>query len=352
MPHSSGGGSHGGGSHYSGGGHSSHGGYSGGGGDDFISFTNTRVSRKPYRFCSTYCYYVNKKPVYFYADFSAKDFKQSAGELVLKIVIWLLVCPMFFITSIWMFKGSIKTPKKLTGNYDTEIIIEDNINVISKSEEKELKSVLKEFYKETGIVPAVVTVNNEEWRTTGNLEGYAYKDYLDRFKDEKHWLIVYSEPEDPDPSFVDWYWEGMQGNDTDDILTSKKTKAFTDDLQKDLLKEKTSVGEALIASFEEITGKAMKTDVNIGLMLFSFVPAGIGVLLTIYFFDIHPIRKAMLKKAIRVSTNSTLPKEQTCRFCGGIYVVGCHLECPHCGGALEPHDYTVDAQGNVKEVLH
>ena len=351
MPHSSGGGSHGGGSHHSSGGsyhsHSSGGGSSSGS----IDFSTTRVSSKPYRFCSTYCYYENKKPVYFYSDYGAKDRKTSAGQIIGKIFVWLLVCPMFFITSIWMLSGSVKVPKKLAGNYDKNIIVEDNIDVISKSEEKELKRVLKDFYKETGIVPAVVTVSNEKWKNSGTLETYAYKDYLDRFSDEKHWLIVYSEPEEPNPDFVDWHWEGMQGDDTDNILTDKKTADFTDDLQKYFLKDDISVGKALILSFEDITGKAMKSDVRVGLILFSLVPGGIAVWLTIFFFDIHPIRKAKLKKAFRVSRDSKIPQEQTCRFCGGIYVVGCHLSCPHCGGALEAHDYTVDDQGNVKEVL-
>ena len=353
MPHSSGGGSHGGGSHHSSGGGSSHSHSSGGGSGGSIDFTNTRVSNKPYRFCSTYCYYQNNKPVYIYADYGAKDRKTSAGQIIGKIIVWLLICPMFFITFIWMISGCINKPKKLSGKYDNTIIIEDNIDVISKSEEKELKSVLKDFYKKTGIVPAVVTVTNEEWQEDYNsMEAYAFADYLERFNDEKHWLIVYSEPEDPDPDFLDWRWEGMQGNDTDDILTNKKADEFTEELQKGFLKEDTSVGKALITSFENVSAKAMKTEVRVGLLIFSLFPAGIAVFLTIYFFDIHPFKKAKLKKAFKVSNDSKLPKEQTCKFCGGIYVVGCHLECPHCGGALEAHDYTVDEQGNVKEVLN
>ena len=30
------------------------------------------------------------------------------------------------------------------------------------------------------------------------------------------------------------------------------------------------------------------------------------------------------------------PLEDTCAYCGGVYIHGVHLECPHCGAAITP----------------
>ena len=350
MPHSSGGGSHSGGSH-SGGGGSYHSGSSGGGSYS-SSISTTRLSRKPYNFCTVYCYYQDKKPVYVYSDADAKTHKLSALDIVRGIVCLLLVVPMFLMMSFWMLREGIQSKQKLTGNYDKEIIIQDNIGVIE--DEDGLYDVLKDFYKKTGIVPAVMTINNEEWWNSEgrDFSSVALKKYTSTFKDECHWLIVYSEPENPDPSFNDWYWEGMQGDKTDDIVTRKVADTFTEEVHKLLLKNSVSVDDAIAGGFRKITPGIMKTDVNWIALIFSAAGAAFCVWLTIFLFDIHPIRKAILKKSFKVPVrNFKDVREETCEFCGGIYVIGCHLDCPHCGAAIKPHDYTVDAQGNVKEVL-
>ena len=43
--------------------------------------------------------------------------------------------------------------------------------------------------------------------------------------------------------------------------------------------------------------------------------------------------------------------EEPCNFCGGIFIVGMHTTCPHCGAALPAHHYIKDAQGNVVQIL-
>ena len=48
--------------------------------------------------------------------------------------------------------------------YALKIIIEDEADVITGDEEDDLKDSLREFLDTTGIVPAVVTVNNEDWQ--------------------------------------------------------------------------------------------------------------------------------------------------------------------------------------------
>lgn len=349
MPHSSGGGSHSGGSHSGGG--SSHSGSSGGGSSSSSGFSNTRLSTKPYRFCTTYCYYKDKKPVYVYSTSDAKTSKSSGFEIFQRIACFVLVAPMFLVLSIWLFMEGVSTKDKLKGSYDKEIIIEDNAGVID--DEDELYDVLEDFYDKTGIVPGVLTINNEEWiNENKDFPKVALRKYTSIYNDESHWLIVYSEPENPDPDFNDWYWEGIQGNNTDKIVTTKVADTFTKEVHKLLLKNSVSVDEAIAGGFKKILPGIMRTEVKWAAILFGIVILAFLGWLAVYLFNIHPIRKAILKKSFKVPVSDyTKIREETCEFCGGIYVIGCHLDCPHCGAAIKPHDYTVDAQGNVKEVL-
>ena len=54
-------------------------------------------------------------------------------------------------------------------------------------------SIFHLFRDKTGVTPAIITVDNREWKGYYNdLENYAYDRYVNMFPDEKHWLIVYS----------------------------------------------------------------------------------------------------------------------------------------------------------------
>lgn len=122
------------------------------------------------------------------------------------------------------------------------------------------------FYNRTGISPAVITVENSDWQGYySDLENYAYDLYVNHFADESHWLIVYSTPDGYSSSdgFEDWYWEGMQGNDTDDVLTKSVTNSFNDELQKNLTaRTRYTVSSAISTSFDDLTPTVMKSKVN------------------------------------------------------------------------------------------
>ncbi|SCW30935.1 hypothetical protein SAMN02910456_00454 [Ruminococcaceae bacterium YRB3002] len=356
MPHSSGGGSHGGGSHSGGGGHHSSSSHRSGGGSSSgssVDFSNTRLSRRPYRNCATYCYYKNNRPVYVYSSHDAKGRSVKASDIAYKIVLFIMLAPAFLTFSWGMWFVGITKTEKIHYKDNQKIIIEDHAGVIDQSEKKELRRALKDFYDETGIIPAVVTLNNEEWqdRNDGKVKftDVAYDEYVRRFKDEYHWLIVYSEPEDPDPEFNDWYWEGMQGDYTDPVLTVKKTDSFTEDLHKNFLDKKIGVGKAITMSFKKFTPVVMKSEIRWGVLVMSLLSSAGFVWFTIYVFDIHPIRKAILKKSFKC--NKGKPVEETCDFCGGVYLIGYHLSCPYCGATIKAHSYTTDSEGRVQQVI-
>ena len=124
----------------------------------------------------------------------------------------------------------------------TEIIIKDEADVITSQDESELRTVLRDFYKKSGVVPSVITVEDTKWQ--GDIENYAYTRYLSEFTDEMHWLIVYS---DPSASF-----EAMQGDNTDAVLTEDVGDIFKNRLRTNLNDKNTGVGASVSNAFETI----------------------------------------------------------------------------------------------------
>ena len=243
--------------------------------------------------------------------------------------------------------------KKLnTRHVSTDIIIEDEAGVMTDTEEEELEESLEEFFDTTGIVPAVVTVNNEDWMDDyTNLERYSFHRYTEMFKDEKHWLIVYSEPEDPDEDFNDWYWEGMQGDDTDRILTTKKTDSFNKDLQKFLLnRDRYSVADAIAKAFDNLTPHIMtrvtKNDIGSVIILFLFVLFTLGPGILLLVLGIRGLKK--YKTAFECKEE--VVRQAKCNYCGGVYVVGHHSTCPHCQAQI-PYEHSLAYANTTADVV-
>lgn len=217
MPHSSGGGSHSGGSH-SGSGFSSSSSSSGGSSAKHIKHTSFPGARR-------YVYYENYRPVYVYADYDIR--KGTASGKFFSI----LGSAVSLLFGIMLLAMCYDKPQKMdtSPSYSCEIV--DCAGVIDDADM--VQSAIDDFYDETGIPVEVMTVNNEDWQGSySKLEDFAYDMYVTEFDDEEHWLVVYSEPTSPDPDFNDWYWEGMQGDDTDNIITVDVVDDFKDLMQK------------------------------------------------------------------------------------------------------------------------
>lgn len=322
MPHSSGGGSHSGGSH--GGSHhsSSH-------GSRGRSFN--RVSNSKFPGAKRYLYYRNNAPVFIYSNYDISDSKNRVSSFIsffLYIVILILV--LGFIPGLGHFPGKIDISK-----YNSSIMISDTANVID-DEDTLIKSLLA-FQDKTGITPCIITVHNEYWMNNyTDLEQYAYELYVEAFDDEKHWLIVYSEPANPNPDFNDWYWEGMQGDDTDKILTYKETGLFNNELQKGLTNKNYSVGEAISEAFDELTPVAMKKYIPFRRMIYPIVFAGFLLFMAIRSSSFHPFKGKYFEKAVECP--ETFVDQEKCEYCGGIYVVGMSDVCPNCAAPLKTHE--------------
>ncbi|MBO6112276.1 MAG: TPM domain-containing protein [Lachnospiraceae bacterium] len=313
MPHSSGGGSHSSGSHSS----SSH-----GGGRSTPSVYNTYHSGT-----RRYVYYQNSRPHYYY---STEKVKEPAGWKLPVAITVLVILVLFCILS---FYWSVITPYKLDMDYDTEIIITDNIDVMTAEEEADLTEKLKEFQEITGITPAVLTVNNEEWKPHyDSLGNYAYDYYVNNFSDECHWLIVYST--DGGTGFEDWHWEGMQGDNTDNIITSEVSDQFNAVMQKEVTaRTRYTVKDAIYDSFSAIEPGIMEKSIDWENVVYTIIFAVImiGVCIS-YIFDITRAKKRSNSYVCKTAEED--PLEDTCEYCGGVYVHGIHISCPHCGAPI------------------
>lgn len=278
MPHSSGGGSHSGGSH-SGSGFSSSSSSSGGSSAKHIKHTSFPGARR-------YVYYENYRPVYVYADYDIR--KGTASGKFFSI----LGSAVSLLFGIMLLAMCYDKPQKMdtSPSYSCEIV--DCAGVIDDADM--VQSAIDDFYDETGIPVEVMTVNNE-----------------------------------------DWYWEGMQGNDTDDVLTESVMNSFNDELQKNLTaRTRYTVSSAISTSFDDLTPTVMKSKVNWTMLFTSIAILAFVCLHACLMIGINP--KA--RKYAKAKPCSDAAQEKACEYCGYTYVVDTCTECPHCGAPIPPED--------------
>lgn len=344
MPHSSGGGSHSGGyssssssgsRSYSGGGSHS-GGYSSSSysrssysGSSYSSSYSAPVRSRPepkvsstmFDGATKYVFYRNNRPMYYYSDYETGVVKKHR-----RLFFWVPFIIFMLIATV-----AAVQPSALTMEYDNTVFIADTLNVIDDSDA--LFDALEAFRDETGITPCVVTISNESWQGYYNdLSAMAFDLYVNQFEDERHWLVVYSQPENPDPAFNDWYWEGIQGDDTDSIITEETADDFGMSLQKYLTNNRYSVGEALTKAFNDTTPVIMDnadidSDAVLGAIVLFVILFWIAIKRTAVFTKTPARPLAMPAGAKPVKRRA---KEINCEYCGGVYLSD-NLTCPHCG---------------------
>ena len=325
MPHSSGGGSIGGGFH---GGSSS---------SSSSSSSTRRYSSRPFPGAICYVYYDRSyRPHLLYAD----DKPETKRKLI-----WL---PYVFIGVLLIFPillfalASYHHPSKLKTNYDTTIVIEDQNNVLNEEDENTLNIVFASFLDKTGITPAFISVDKESITSYSSLEDYAYDSYVNRFKDEKHWLIVYSSNKNTLKD--NWAFEGMQGNDTDPILYTRVTDKFNETLYNVLSNEYTSVGESLRLAFDEITPHILDQTfyVEIPILVVSIGWSG-GIIFLLIAQIMSDKNHKNMQKAIPLKGEPSL---KVCPYCNNHYYAETVENCPKCGKAVEfpinPHLPKID----------
>ena len=306
MPHSSGGGSSGGGFHS---------GSSSSGGPSY------RASSRYFPGATCYVYYGRgglMRTVYLSGDVHAA--KKSKIPALIGIGVLMLVG-----VGVAVFFG-FHNPKKLSTSYSTSIVVEDGTDVLTDAEETTLKKTFDEFYTLSGICPSFVSIDNATWKGGyASLSGYAYDKYLAMFKDESHWLIVYAD----DGNKANWAFEGMQGNDTDNVLTRRVTDDFNSCFHDGLSAPSSRVGTALDEAFHRIMPHLMESYFAIEMPMVFFLVAWEGGLAVIFVVTlVGSFRSKGLQNAKKVEGEIV---RKHCPSCGNEYAEGTVDACPKCG---------------------
>ena len=334
MPHSSGGGSHSGGSH--GGSHSSSSSGSRGG------HSGLRISGNRFPGAYRYVGYRDGRPDYVYSDSPRLNRHGIRWAL-------LLVYIPFLLGGIYLGSLAIHIPRTMHVTHNPTVAIVDKNDMIPAGDEKLIEEGATEVYNATGVPVCVRFEDNSVWEDSYySLERYAYDTYLDMYTDEDHWLVIYTDNRttmDEDGGYLDWYFEGMQGDNTDKYLSESMTSQFNSDLHTMLRTQRGSIGQAFNDSFKNLAKNAKRFSINIGSLPMAFF-WNIFIIFHMYFMVFHnPYKKYKDyvlcnddEEDVRdwgsdtsLEPDSGLSVVTRCPHCGHVYYKGSTLSCPRCG---------------------
>ena len=340
MAFISGGGSRGGGFHGGGFRGGSRGSFGGRGG--YANGSGAPISSSPYQGARKYRYFRHGRWHYFYTA------REGKMPLALRIICGLCFLPVLVISGAGIILPIVQQ-YRLFHHRDTEIIIKDEAHVLK--DQTALRKSMSDFYEKTKIVPAVITVSNEDWYGRyDEFDTYALERYPAEFHDELHWLIVYSEPKTPsekkDDPFNDWYWSSIQGDHTNRIITRFAAQHFNLDFHQRLTQTDHITAEDLAASIDLTADKAdppedtMVPELSCTLIL----PFLFFLVLTYFGTGLHEFkyRHAELDPDSPDVIDHDAPgpyeelrvyQKDTCMYCGAEYYKGVRT-CPKCGAAL------------------
>ena len=132
--------------HSSGGGHSHHGSHS----SSRSKPADMRYGKKYYRGSHRYVYYLNGAPLYYYSD-RPYTLQTAIGEKVYSIFMNIITAILGFIFAI---TGFFALPRKVKLDYNTEIVINDSVQLLTETEKGEMEDAFISFQNKTGVTPA------------------------------------------------------------------------------------------------------------------------------------------------------------------------------------------------------
>lgn len=315
MPHSSGGGSHSGGSHSGG----SHG-----------SGSSYRSSRKPFKGARHYVIYRRHHYMHYYT--TEPNPKPWTKKTLRQWALWMLVIIPIILSCFVAFTEYFK-PKMTRMDYtDTNIYVIDYANVFSDEQISSLASSLTALQTKTGVTPALEIVIPEQSAGYSSLEDMAYQEYVNKFADEKHWLLLVEYPEgDRFSEYREWKHEGMIGDDVGKTFNEYYEELFTNTVQANLLRcGDTDLFDALKTAYDEFTDLSMQTVFN------KYAVIGCWILIEfvmLFIFAVAYIEYKISQKwanAVFLGESSDKYAEVQCPHCGGVYLAGTVNDCPYC----------------------
>jgi hypothetical protein len=357
MPHSGGGGDSDSGAHS---GSESGGSRSGGGGS---SYAGVRRWNTGYReTCrnkdeDVWVCYDGDEPRFRYVEKKAYRKFTRAHNLKVTFIPALLV-PVAATVAITLTSGVAFFPiSKGKPDYVTQPIegetwdmIEDNAGCYTEEEKKDIVSAIDTLYLTSGIETQVVTITEEMFYQADriDLETLAYSEYVDRFPDEDHFLILFE-----DKGNESWAFEIMEGDNTSEWLTEDVSYSFDQLFTENLwATSQFTYGTALSSALTDTTlylqehaGEPTERDREKSRFLryLYIVMTVISLTMASSFYvgrqAYGTIEKRMARDGYEKVSNAKIvtdangraaPEMVSCEYCGGTYPSGM-LTCPHCG---------------------
>lgn len=337
MARSSGGGSRSGGSRSSS--SSSRSSSSRGGGGNGI-----RTSSRPFKNSRKFRYYRNGVAYYVYSDRDLTAMKDAKPRYFM----YLFYLP-FFAAILGLWANVVNIPEKPMETYNSAYVqVLDEADVFTGREETSLQNKLEEFGEKTGITTQLITVKPEEWHDNGSFEDYAFYRYYAQFDNEDSWLLTYSEE---DNGAGEWYWEGVQGDNTFDTMD-----VFLDDFNTilhsqlvvnqtaDPARAFTKAFDKSIDLFENQTAKIKWGEIGLPIAVTAFILFHSSVFVfagtrkKFKYSELEEIKNDPVIEAMKQEeTARQYPQKEeelTCPFCGFSYKNPQNNRCPNCGALI------------------
>lgn len=221
-------GRHGGGSR--GGGRSGGGRSGGGGGRSGGRGSSTRGSTKPFAGCYNRSYYDRRGRLhrYYTTNYNIGISQKPVKTSILNLLI-IIFTAILFLSAILIY--FIHVGKKVNGD-ESRIYIEDNVNVLTDSEEARLTELFEEVYDKSGMPVALVTIDLSWRENYSSLEILSEELYYLDGLDESSMIILYSCGNAD--GFDDWEYDMYCGDDTIDCLSDAAFDRLLDKFHKGL----------------------------------------------------------------------------------------------------------------------
>lgn len=294
--------------------------------------SSSRSSRTPFQGCYDRSYYDRRGRFHHYYTSSSNVGTQSGwtGSMIgVFIFITLHMCLML---GVFTFAFFISLGTKVHGDTD-RIFVEDRIDILSESEEREIIELFEDVYDASGM-PVTLYTDDFTWKEHYHtLEPYSEELYYRISYDEDAMLILFTVETDSDDDFVDWSYDIYCGDDTTKCLSDPEFDKLLANFQKAM--SRGDLAEALDYAFDSVMDDIGKTDINlIGIPILLILVVFYSIFYIAIFnqvgrknaaykyFQANPDKLSMvpmtLYSACPSCGASNANQESVCRYCGSL----------------------------------
>lgn len=287
-----------------------------------------RKSKHDFKGANKFVYLEEDRLKYIYANYDIAKNSKTGYFIEAGIITGI------FLLALLLFGVSMLPGKKLSG-IANDYYFENRVGTEIANPD-ELTEAMELFYQENGISPAVIIMESETVNFFDNPSICAYDCYINRFEDEGHMLILLSPS---DKMQADWKVGIYLGEDARKAVNDSFVVQFNHKLEEELSKNQpieTAVGVTLTYLAPGARSENVRFAAYNGKFLLKIF---LIVLLSVIYFSYIIIRYKKYFGAKQKAFNTAMPcpkvvVEANCKYCTGLYVVGAHLNCPHCGAPV------------------